>query len=398
MKPAFARQNAWLLGLCQFCYMAATATGISFSGLVGARLAPWPALATVPYLLITASTALATLVVPRLIARLGYRKVFALGAVIGLLGGMTCVAALFAQSFALFCLAAPLQGFYQATSLYYRYAAAESAPDAHKGSAMAWVLSGGILAAFAGPLLGGYAVDRIPGVLYAGSFIGMALMALLALLPLALTRLPAPPPVVAAAERPRWRDVLAAPPAMGGILACAGGYALMMFMMVASPLAIAGCGFTPVHAASVIQWHMLGMFAPSLITGRLIARFGAPRIAVAGGLLNLVACVMALAGLTLNHFHLSLLLVGLGWNLMYMGGSTLIAQSPPAARARLQSANELFTFCLVALAAGLAGWVYQALGWYAVARIALGLTLGLGVAALWLTRRPWAGIARREAA
>ncbi|WP_353328210.1 MFS transporter [Chitiniphilus shinanonensis] len=317
-----------------------------------------------------------------------YRRVFALGAVLGMAGGLVCVTALYLQSFALFCLAAPFQGFYQATALYYRYAAAEGAPDAHKGSAMAWVLSGGILAAFAGPLLGGYAVDRVPHVLYAGSFLGMASMALLALLPLALARLPAPPPLVAPAERTPWREVLATPRALGGMLGCAGGYGLMMFMMVASPLAIAGCGFTPLHAASVIQWHMLGMFAPSLVTGRLIARFGAGRVAWAGGVLNLAACALALGGLTLNHFHASLLLVGLGWNLMYMGGSTLIAQSPPAARARLQSANELLTFSVVAAAAGLAGWVYQALGWYAVAGIALGLTLALGAAAALLVRRP----------
>ncbi|UXY14948.1 MFS transporter [Chitiniphilus purpureus] len=387
MQPSLARQNAILLGLCQFCYMAATATGISFSGLVGMRLASDAAWATLPYLLITACTALLTLAMGPLISRTGYRATFVLGVLAGAVGGLVSVLALWWSSFALFCLGAPLQGFYQATALYYRYAAAEGAAGQDKGTAMAWVLSGGILAALVGPWLAGSTLDALPQVRYGGSFIGVAVVASLSLLPLALARLPRPAaptadPQAAAGVRPKLT-----PQAWGGLFACAGGYALMMFMMVASPLAIAACGFTPVHAASVIQWHMLGMFAPSLVTGRLIGRWGAVPVALAGSALYLAAAALALAGLTLNHFHISLLLVGLGWNLLYMSGSTLIAQSPAPLRQRLLPLNEFLTFGAVAVAAGVAGWLHQTLGWQAVALSTLGLTLGLTLAAWLLWRR-----------
>ncbi|WP_148714675.1 MFS transporter [Chitinolyticbacter meiyuanensis] len=378
-----SRQNAILLGLCQFCYMAATAVGISFAGLVGARLAPDPAWATVPYLLITVSTTVATLWLPRLIGRHGYRRLFASGALAGAASGTISVLALHAGSFWLFCLASPLQGCYQASALYYRYAAAETASDRDKGSAMAWVLSGGIFAAFAGPLLASHAATAVPGVPYAGSFAAVIAIALLALLPIMVARLPSPP-TASGLDRLNLAAALRAPGAKAGMLACAGGYALMMFLMVATPLAVTGCGFGHAAAASVIQWHMLGMFAPSLVTGRLIARFGAGRVAAAGGVLMLLACLLALAGLTLLHFHLSLTLVGLAWNLMYMGGSTLVSQTSPAARARLQSANEFLTFGCTAVAAGLAGWVYQVQGWYAVAQWAMVLLALMAVFAGWL--------------
>ncbi len=381
-----SRQNAILLGLCQFCYMAATAVGISFAGLVGRQLAPDPAWATLPYLLITASTAIATLGLPRQIVAWGYRRLFALGALSGVASGMVSVAALYAGSFWLFCLAAPLQGYYQATTLYYRYAAAETAAEADKGSAMAWVLSGGIFAAFAGPMLAGRAVSAVPGVPFAGSFAAVAALTLLALIPIALARLPQSASN-AHTVSVSVRQALAMPGAIEGVLACVGGYALMMFLMVATPLAVAGCGFGPGGAASVIQWHMLGMFAPSLVTGRLITRYGPRHIAMAGAGVMLIACVLALSGLTLAHFHVALTLVGLGWNLMYMGGSTLIAQVPAPERTRLQAVNEFTTFGCVASAAGAAGWVYQAQGWYAVAQWSLGLLAALAVATIVLSRR-----------
>ena len=158
--------------------------------------------------------------------------------------------------------------------------------------------------------------------------------------------------------------VLAYPRAITAMVFCAGGYAMMMMVMLAGPLALHSCGFGPQDAASVIQWHLLGMFAPSLITGKLIGRYGALPIAYLGCAILVSGCVMALLGLELQHFHWSLMLVGVGWNFMYIGGSTLVTQvSDAAIRSRLQALNEFVTFATMTLTAGVTGWLYHHLGW-----------------------------------
>jgi MFS family permease len=147
-------------------------------------------------------------------------------------------------------------------------------------------------------------------------------------------------------------------------------------VMIASPLAMSGCGYHPQDAASVIQWHLLGMFAPSLITGKLIARFGAQKIALTGTAILLTGCALALMGTTLNVFHFSLLTVGIGWNFMYMGGSTLLTQiADIGLRSRLQSINEFVTFSFITFISGLTGWLYESLGWQAIIYIAVTLLL-----------------------
>jgi MFS family permease len=158
--------------------------------------------------------------------------------------------------------------------------------------------------------------------------------------------------------------VLSYPTALAAMVFCAGGYAMMMLVMLASPLALNHCGFGAADAASVIQWHLLGMFLPSLLTGKLIARYGAMKIAFIGVVVMIGGCLVALVGLELNHFHWALMLVGVGWNFMYMGGSTLITQVPELnLRSRLQSINEFVTFAVMTVTAGTTGALYEQLGW-----------------------------------
>jgi len=325
------------------------------------------------------STALLTLQMPKILAHFGYRKSFLIGALAGALGGTLAVFANLIQSFSVFCIAGLFMGIYQATAMYYRFAAADAVSFEHKSSAIAWVLNGGILAALLGPLIGSQSLHFF-SVDYVGSYAATGLLALLAL-PLLLLCPLAPRSAVNLVPKFSFGSVNFH--VFSAMLFCTAGYAMMGMVMLASPLAMSGCGYHPQDAASVIQWHLLGMFAPSLITGKLIARFGAQKIALIGTAILLGACALALVGTSLPVFHVSLLIVGIGWNLMYMGGSTLLTHIPDAGlRSRLQSINEFMTFACITVVSGLTGWLYDALGWQAIIYIALTLLLSVFAAML----------------
>jgi predicted MFS family arabinose efflux permease len=360
------------LGVCQFLIMAAATVSIAFSGLVGERLAGTAALATLPFLATTAVAAALALIMPRLLAPFGYRKIFLGGALAGAVGGGLAAWSIIEASFVMFCIAGVFLGVYQGSALYYRFAAADAVADAAKGRAIAWVMTGGIPAAFAGPLLGAALLDLL-SVQYAGSFIAAALVALLAVPALLVTRLPGPSDSTqhspkAPAEQPvSVRDDLQEPQAMAAILFCAGGYGLMMLVMLATPLAMSAHTFSANDVASVIQWHLLGMFAPSLITGKLIDRWQARPVATSGCVILAAGCLVGLTSHASLAIHLALLMVGVGWNFMYMGGTTMLTQiSDTGAKSRIQALNECTTLVVMTVIAGLSGWLYQTLGWQAV--------------------------------
>lgn len=359
---------AILLGLCQFLFMSAVAVGISFNALVGKALAPAQSLATVPLFFMMGTTATLTLSMPKILAHLGYRKTFNSGALAGVLGGLLAVLAIYVHSFTVFCLAGFFMGLYQASAMYYRFAAADAVTSEYKSVAIAWVLNGGILAALCGPLIGSYSLHFLTTD-YLGSYIATVLLALLAL-PLLIIVPLAPRDVAMTLPSLSLKNVNV--DVFSAILFCTSSYAIMGMVMLASPLAMSGCGYHAQDAASVIQWHLLGMFVPSLITGKLITRFGSQKIAVLGIAVLLSGCALALRGTSLTIFHFSLLIVGIGWNFMYMGGSTLLAQIPDAGlRSRLQSINEFITFACITVIAGLTGWLYEGLGWQPILYIAL---------------------------
>ncbi len=373
--------SAIILGLCQFLYMAAIAVGISFNALVGKALAPSPVMATLPFLFMMGSTALLTLWMPALLAKAGYRRVFLCGSSAGLVAGLMAAMAIWLHSFNLFCVAGFCMGLYQASALYYRFAAADAVDGPHKSSAIAWVLSGGILAALFGPMIGSNSLQLF-SVDYLGAYIASALLALIAL-PLLLLVPIAPRQAMLLTQRFQFKDIN--PAALMAMLFCTSGYAMMAMVMLASPLAMAACGYHATDAASVIQWHLLGMFLPSLLTGKFIARFGAKKIACIGVVILLFGCMLALAGQALAFFHFALLVVGVGWNFMYMGGSTLLTHIPDATqRSRLQAINEFLTFSCATIIAGLTGWLFELVGWHSILYIAMVLLLAV-IIYLWVS-------------
>jgi MFS family permease len=333
----------------------------------------------------TATTALLTLYLPKIFALWGYKRAFVIGTLLGSLGGLLAAAGVYWNSFFLFCASGILIGCYQASALYYRFAAADSVSAEYKSKAIAWVLNGGILAALIGPLLGKYSLHLFPQD-YLGSYVLVACLALVVLPFIGLTKLP-PRNIISSQHTVTVWQLIRYPRAIAVILLSAGGYAMMMMVMLASPLAMNHCGFQASDAASVIQWHLLGMFAPSLITGNLINRFGSLIVGVAGCLILIGGCVMAISGIALTNFHWGLMLVGVGWNFMYMAGTTLIMQwSDLALRSRLQSANEFITFAIMTITAGGTGWLYQLLGWQSLLVFAMLVTSSLLLIVFWQKR------------
>jgi MFS family permease len=386
-------RNVLILAICQGLYLSASSVQAALSGLVGATLAPETLLATLPYSLITLTTATATLPASFLMARIGRRAGFMLGAILGGLGGAVSTIAIFQQSFAGFCLGNALMGCFQATAQYYRFAAADAAEGADKGRAVSWVLAGGVAAAFLGPSVAGFSKDLFAPVLFAGAYLAISVLAAATVLLLSfLAAMQSSAPVASGGGRPL--SVIARQPAfIAAVANSVLGYAAMSFVMTATPLAAVACGHSSDDAIGIIRLHLIGMFAPSFITGRLITRFGVTRILLAGAASVLASVLVALAGTSLVHFWLALTLVGLGWNFMYVGGTTLLTGAyRPEERAKTQGLNEFLTFGTVALASVFSGGVFALAGWNAVNYTITPVLLIAAAATLW-----HAAVSRRAA-
>lgn len=363
--PAF-RRNVPLLAAAQALMLSAIVLAMTLGAVLGENLAPDRRLATLPIVVMVIGTALASLPAALLMRRRGRRAGFLLGALCGIGGGLLCAAAVHLQSFALFVAGHFVIGAYQGFANYYRFAAVEAVDPARASRAISWVVAGGLVAAFVGPSLAAWGRDGLPAAPFAASYLALAVLSLCALL--LLTRLTLPPVNVAAAGDARpLRALLAQPALRVAILGAATGYAAMIMIMAATPLAMLGCGLTRGDVTPVIQWHVVGMFAPSFFTGTLIRRYGAPRVMQAGFALLVAEVATTFAGEGFAHFALALVLLGVGWNFAFIGGTALLTQTyRPSEQMRVQAVNEFAVFGLVALATLSAGALYQQLGWAAL--------------------------------
>lgn len=391
--PSLAR-NVGVLAACQALFFMCNTIVISTSGLVGLELAATPALATVPLGLQFIGTMSATLPASLLMQRIGRRPGLMLGALLGVLAGLLGWLAIMRASFLLFALSGVVYGAFSAFCQYYRFTAADAAdaarrpdPGAARARAVAWVLAGGVIAAVAGPELAKATRDLMAPVLFAGCWAAVAGLAALALLTLALLDLPHARLVASAGGGRPLGEILRQPAIVTAFLAALISYVTMNLLMTATPLAMLDCGFDFADTAFVIQWHVLGMFLPSFWTGGLIARLGAERVIGAGALVNLLCIAVTLSGLGLDRFVLGLFLLGLGWNFMFIGGTTLLTASyRPEEKARVQGVNDLLLFTSVALSATASGALHAAIGWRAMNLAAVPAVL-LVLLLLWWRRR-----------
>lgn len=379
--------NVALLAGSQALMLSAVVMSMALGAILGNTLAPDKSLATLPIALMVIGTALASLPAALLMRRSGRRSGFLLGALIGVSGSLLCAFALHAQSFTLFVVGHFLLGSYQGFANYYRFAAVEATDPAHSSRAISLVVAGGVVAAFLGPQLGQWGREWFAGGFFVGSYLAQGGLSLLAFALLSRLRLP-PVAVAVGGEVRSLGEILAQPALQVAILGAAVGYAAMIMVMTATPLAMLGCGLPGSSVTPVIQWHVVGMFAPSFFTGSLIKRYGAPRIMQAGFLLLLVHVALALAGNEFVHFLSALIFLGLGWNFAFIGGTALLTQTyRPAEQLKVQAVNEAAVFGLVAFATLSAGWLYSHFGWATLNLAALPLLVVALFAALALERR-----------
>lgn len=343
--------------------LSAIVLSMTLAAILGSLLAPDKSLATLPVAAMVIGTAVASLPAAMLMRRLGRRVGFLMGASLGVVGSTVAGYGLWQDSFALFVLGHLLLGSYQGFANYYRFAAAEAVDAAHTTRAISWVVAGGIVAAFLGPQLGEWGRDWIVSGPFVGSYLAQAVLSVMALGLLSQVRLK-PVAVATAGAARSVRELLSQPLLLVSIFGAAVGYSVMIMVMTATPLAMLGCGLPGESVTPVIQWHVVGMFAPSFFTGHLVKRYGAPRIMQVGFALLLGHVAIALSGLEFLHFASALVLLGVGWNFAFVGGTALLTQTyRPAEQLKVQAINEFLVFGLVAASTLSAGWLYDRYGW-----------------------------------
>jgi predicted MFS family arabinose efflux permease len=356
-------RDIFLLACCQALLLANASGLISLNGLVGVHLSPDKSLATLGVTTYVLGGAVASLPMALWMGRVGRRRGFMTGAAVNIVGCAIGIVALYLESFALFCVATAVIGVYNAIGLQYRFAAAEVAAPADKARAISLVLAGGVVGGVIGPETAKWSRD-----LFATPFLGtFMLLAVYALVAMAVqSRVHVPMPVRddrAAGGRP-FAVIAAQPVFIVAVLTGALSYGLMNLLMTATPIAMNFCGYPFGASATVIEWHVVGMFAPGFVTGTLIARFGVLRIIAAGLVLMSAAVVVALNGTTVPHFAASMALVGVGWNFMYTGGTTLLTDAyRPVEKARVQGVNDFVLFATLAASSLTSGALVTSAGW-----------------------------------
>lgn len=384
------KRNIAILLVAQMVAITATISLVTLGGIVGRDLAPTPALSTLPLSLFVVGTAMATVPAAWLMSRIGRARGFTCGAGLGLAGALVSMAAMTWSNFPLFCTGGVFVGFAAAFSQQYRFAAAESVPEAHAAQAVSVILLGSIAGALLGPEFAVRGESWVEGAPFAGTFLGIAACYMLAgVLLLMLRDDGAQSAVTSTGEvRPlrrmvgRWVFVVP-------VLGAAVGQGVMVFVMTAAPLAMhAADGHPLAMAAAVVQAHVLAMYIPSLFTGALIGRFGAVRVMLVGTAIFGVMVFVGFLGREVLHYGASMVALGVGWNFLFIGGTTLLANAHhPAEKFRAQAVNDFSVFGLSAMGSLSAGVVIQLYGWDAVLWASLPPVLATMTVLLWVAGR-----------
>nr|WP_298689959.1 MFS transporter [uncultured Dongia sp.] len=371
-----AHRAVFVLAMAQATAMICNTIMIVTSALTGQMLAADKGWATLPLACQFIATMLTTFPASFLMKRIGRKRGFMVGALIGIIGGLIMAGATYVASFWLFALGNTIFGVSAAFTLFYRFAAAEAADDAFRPKAISLVMAGGVIAALVGPELSKLGQDFLMPHLFAGDFlfiVGLSVLVVLLLVPLQLPPVAGIGPNITLEPARPLLEIVLQPRALSAILAAMLGYGVMSFVMTATPLAMTFCGFNlKTGIAFVIQWHVLAMFAPSFVTGHIIKRFGEFRVMSAGVLCYVVSIAMGMSGIDIHHFWIALVLLGLGWNFLYVAGTSQLTKCyRPSERAKIQAFNDCMIFSAVALCSFIAGTVEQAFGWDWVLRGAI---------------------------
>jgi MFS family permease len=381
-------RHLWLLAVAQGLFLTNNVVFIAINGLVGLQLAPLGWMATLPVMGYVVGGALSTGLVARAQQRWGRQVSFQLGLVVALVSALLCAAAAWQGSFALLVGATVVAGFYSANGQLYRFAAAELAAPAYREKAVSMVLAGGLIGAVAGPNLAAYTRDLI-GRPFVAAYLALALVALLSMAVMSAVRFGPHAPAGPQGDGGRpLREIARQPAFLVAALAASLGYGVMNLLMAATPLAMQVCGLPFSDAAFVLEWHVIGMFAPGFFTGHLIKRYGVLRIMGVGVLLNGACIAIALTGQDLQRFVVALFLLGVGWNFLFTGSTTLAMQTyRPEEKNRAQAAINFCVFATMAMTSFASGALVTTQGWAWLNLGSIGPVLLAGLGLLWLRRR-----------
>jgi MFS family permease len=385
-------RNLWLLALCQGLFLTNNVTFIAINGLVGLALAPYGWMATLPVMGYVVGGALATPLVARTQTRYGRKTSFQIGLAIAIGSALVGAWAVAHKEFWWLVATTVVAGYYSANGQLYRFAAAELALPSFREKAVSLVLAGGLIGAIVGPNL----AARTRGLMdvpFAGAYLALVGVGILAMLLMAFVQFP-PSATTATQHNPGrpLRDIARQPAFVVACITASLGYGVMNLLMAATPLAMQQCGLGFDDAAFVLEWHVIGMFAPGFFTGHLIKRFGTLPIMGVGVLLNLLCIAIALSGVELHQFAIALFLLGVGWNFLFTGSTTLsLATYRPEEKDRAQAALNFSVFAVMAVSSLASGALVVTQGWTLLNLGSLPLVALTGMALGWLAwrhRRP----------
>jgi MFS family permease len=360
------RRTVALLATCQALLLVNNVTLVALAGLAGLALAGNKSLATLPATAYVLGGAMSSLPMSLLMKQYGRRFGFSLGAVCGIAGAGICAAAMQFGNFWMLCLGTLVVGVYNATGQLYRFAAADVASEAFRSRAISLVLAGGIAGGIVGPELAKL-TRQLAAVEFAASYASLMVFGVLALLVLSRIDIPRLPVAERNESGRPLLEIARQPVFIVAALGAMIGYGVMNLLMTATPIAMGICSLPFNDAAFVLEWHVIGMYAPSFFTGSLIKRFGVLNIMLTGAALMAGCIAIAVSGVALLHFSLALTLLGIGWNFLYIGGSTLLTEAAePSERAKVQGANDVLVFLTMAISSACSGAMVTQAGWQAM--------------------------------
>lgn len=379
-------RNLWLLALCQGLFLTNNVVFIAINGLVGLSMAPLGWMATLPVMGYVVGGALATSLVAKSQSRWGRKTSFQIGLLVAFISAGVCAVAAIYHQFWLLLAATVVAGYYNANAQLYRFAAAELSTPQFREKAVSLVMAGGLIGAIVGPNLAARTRLLFP-VPFAGAYLGLMVVALLGMLALHFLSFPPHTPPAQQRQGRALGEIMRQPQFIVATLAAALCYGVMNLLMAATPIAMQQCGLPFDDAAVVLEWHVIGMFAPGFVTGHLIKRWGVLTIMGVGVALNLVCVAVALSGLTFTHFAVALFCLGVGWNFIFTGSTTLsLSTYRPEEKDAAQGAINFFTFATLAASSFASGALVTTQGWSWLNFGSLFLVLIIAFALLWLAR------------
>ena len=385
-KHPLLNRNLVLLILCQGLFLTNNVTFIAINGLVGLSLSPVAWMATLPVMGYVLGGAFSTSIVAKTQNTWGRKISFQLGLLVASLSALMCAYAAISKNFWLLVLGTFIAGYYSANGQLYRFAAAELTTASQRDKAVSWVLAGGIIGAVIGPNLASW-TKNIFDTAFLGAYLTLAIAGCIGIVLMQFIHFPQELKSQQSLSAGRdLKTILRQPVFMVAIIGASLGYGVMNLLMAATPLAMQICGLPFSDTALVLEWHVIGMFAPGFFTGSLIQRFGTLKMMGVGVVLNLICIAIALTGVDLHQFLIALFLLGVGWNFLFTGSTSLaITAYHPEERDKAQAAINFFVFATMAFTSFGSGALITSQGWTFLNVGSLFPVLLTGAALIWLS-------------